>query len=234
VTLWYSDSTTDDVDAGLQVVSTLTGTYLGVTGQDFVSGPFLQPNGIADWHIHLQGLRGIPARLRITSTSGGIWESPFNGTNWIVATQYAANGAGDLWFDPFSANTSFHVKVWYSDGAVDETDVGTFDFPSTLKATYLGITGEDFVGSNGSLAANGNPDWHIQLQGLRATPTKVRVTADPIGTWEAPFNGTNWLVATQYETGGAGGLWFEPYVTPTRFHVTVWYADGTTDEIDAL
>ena len=59
--------TTDEADATtgtVTITSTLTALYLGVTGQDYV-GPSgqLSPDGVPDWHIQLQGLRGIPIRV---------------------------------------------------------------------------------------------------------------------------------------------------------------------------
>ena len=102
---------------------------------------------------------------------------------------------------------------------------------STLRATYLGVTGEDKVGPINQTTANGKPDFHISVSGLRGTPSTVTVTNDNNGTWESPFNSRNWIIATQY-SGQNGDLWFEQYAS-NRFHVKVRYADGTTDEADA-
>jgi hypothetical protein len=105
-----------------QASGPLKATFLGMTGQDYV-GPVgqLSADGVPDWHIQLQGLRGIPIRVQITSTAGGVWEAPFN-RYWVIFTQYGASGTGDLWFEP-SATPGFHVKVWYSDSTTDEADV---------------------------------------------------------------------------------------------------------------
>jgi hypothetical protein len=229
----------------LPVTSTLEAMYLG-TDQDKV-GPIDQttPNGISDFHISLSGLRSTPMRVRITSDTGGIWETPFNGFNWIIATQY--NGAaGDFWFEPFNSKT-FHVKVTYSDGTTDEADassptvvptppgsassvVQTPPSASTLKAAYLGQD-QDKVGRINRTTPDGIPDFHISASGLRSTPTRVRITSDTGGIWETPFNGFNWIIATRYN-GTAGDFWFEPFNSNT-FHVEVTYADGTTDGADA-
>jgi subtilisin family serine protease len=214
--------------------STISASFLGATGQDYV-GPGGAPggNGVPDWHVQLQGLRGTPTRVRIT-TSSGIWESPFNGANWIVATQF--NGAGgDLWIEPWLTPTNVHVKVWYADSTTDEADAASASSPpppSALSATFMGSTGQDYVGRLESTTGNGIPDWHVQLQGLRGTPTRVRLTTAS-GAWETPFNGTNWVIAVQVGANGAGDLWIEPWATPSNVHVKVWYADGATDEANA-
>jgi len=119
-------------------------------------------------------------------------------------------------------------------------DLGAFEYsgspsqppspPSAFNAAYLGVTGQDYVGPQ--LSPNGNPDWHIQLHGLRGTPTKFRITSDN-GLWEFPPNAAgNWVILPQYDGAGTADLWFEPWPSQ-RFHVTVWYSDGSTDESDA-
>src|SRR2546421_218306 len=104
--------------------------------------------------------------------------------------------------------------------------------PSTLQATYLGITGEDRVGKINQASGNGKPDFHVSVSGLRGTPNTVTITSDTGGIWETPFNGANWIVATQYDGKGNGDLWFEPFAS-NKFHVKVRYTDSTTDEADA-
>jgi thermitase len=238
VKVWYSDLSTDETDAIVtspQPPSTLSAFFLGTTGQDYV-GPMgsIGGNGIPDWHLQLQGLRGTPTTVRITTIQGGVWETPFNGVNWVIAAQYGGGGSGDLWFEPYQTPTSVHVKVWYADSSTDEVDavVGSPP-PAIFSAAFLGTTGQDYVGSMGSIGGNGIPDWHLQLQGLRGTPTKVRITTAEDGEWETPFNGANWIIATQFSGNGTGDLWFEPFLTPSSVYVKVWYADGTTAEADA-
>jgi hypothetical protein len=105
-----------------QRLSGFSAAFLGVTGQDFVGeGNQLSPNGNPDWHILVKGLRGIPTTVRIRSDTGGIWESPFNGENWVILPQYDEAGNADLWFEPWPSQ-SLHVTVWYSDGSTDESD----------------------------------------------------------------------------------------------------------------
>jgi hypothetical protein len=103
---------------------------------------------------------------------------------------------------------------------------------STIRATYLGVTGEDKVGQSNQTSANGKADFHVSVSGLRGTPNKVTMTSDTGGVWETPFNSSgNWIIATQYN-GQNGDFWFEQFAS-NKFHVKVRYADGTTDEADA-
>jgi Bacterial Ig domain len=227
-----------------QPASTLKAINLGVTGEDKVGeSNQTTSNGKADFHISVSGLRSTPSRVTITSDTGGIWETPFNGQNWIIATQYDGQGNGHFWFEQF-ASKNFHVKVRYSDGTTDDADAinqtstlptvppPPTQQPTTLKAINLGITGEDKVGQMNQTTPNGKADFHISVSGLRSTPSKVTITSDTGGIWETPFNGQNWIIATQYDGQGNGHFWFEQY--PSKgFHVKVRYADGTTDEADA-
>jgi hypothetical protein len=80
------------------------------------------PNGILDLQIRLQGLAGVQTKVRITGNPAGVWETPYNGLNWPIATQYAGDGAGVLWFNPLPGTFGFHVQVWYSDGSTAAVD----------------------------------------------------------------------------------------------------------------
>jgi Kelch motif len=66
-------------------------------------------------------------------------------------------------------------------------------------AKYLGVTGEDKVGPVNQTTPNGKPDFHVFVSGLRGKPNKVTIANENNGTWETPFNGTNWIIATQYD-----------------------------------
>ena len=124
VQVWYADGTTDAVDAtnGPSPPVALTAAFLGVTGEDYAGIEDQPANGIADWHIRLQGLRSTPVTIRISSHSQGVWISPFIGY-WVVLPQYDGAGNADLWFEPWGA-PGFHVEVWYSDGTKEEADTG--------------------------------------------------------------------------------------------------------------
>lgn len=104
---------------------------------------------------------------------------------------------------------------------------------TTITARNLGVTGEDKVGRINQTTPNGTADFHIAVAGLRGTPTRVRITSDTGGIWETPFNGQNWIIASQYDGQGNGHYWFEPF-TSNNFRVQVWYPDGTTAAADAV
>jgi subtilisin family serine protease len=228
--LWFEPwSSTDEIDAIAGAPPTgLKATFLGATGGDHVGPGQVAPSGVADWRIQLQGLRSIPVTIRISSLVGGVWESPFNGVNWLILPQYDGAGNAELWFEPWSA-PNFHVKVWYTDGSTDEVDA-TGPATPTFAVRFLGFTGEDLVGPL-SVGPSGTSDWRMKLEGLRSAPVKVRISSIVGGVWESPFNGTNWVILPQYDGVGNADLWFEPWSIP-GFHVTVWYSDGTTDEGD--
>ncbi len=235
VKVWYPDGTTDEADAVDQTtqVSKLAAQFIGVTGEDFV-GPGNQTtgNGVTDWHIRVQGVRSSPVMVRITSAPGGIWETPFNGSNWIISTRLDGSGNMDLWFEPWRT-AGFHLKVWYSDGSADEVDVvdqAAIRVP--FQALFVGVTGEDIVGP-GQTSPNGTPDWHIRVLGLRSNPVRAQITSLPGGLWETPFNGSNWVIALRPDGAGNADAWYEPWNVPYLFHIKVWYADGSTDESDA-
>src|SRR5437870_3440122 len=121
--------------------STLTASFVGV-GADVVSQSAFSPDGQPDFHIALGGLRSAPAQITVTSDTGGIWNTPFNGVNWVVGLFNASGANGDLYFAQF-ASSKFHVQVWYPDGTADQTDA--VNQPSTLTASFLGL-GTDVVG----------------------------------------------------------------------------------------
>jgi hypothetical protein len=103
--------------------------------------------------------------------------------------------------------------------------------PSTLRASFLGVTGEDKVGPGNQTQPNGRPDFHISVSGLRGTPSRVNITSDSGGIWEIPFNGTNWIIGTAYGPDGSANFWFEQFASK-KFTLRVWYPDGTSDEAD--
>jgi hypothetical protein len=212
--------------------STLKAVNLGVTGEDKV-GQMNQttPNGKADFHISVSGLRGTPTKITITSDTGGMWETPFNGRNWIIATQYDGQGNGHYWFEPYTS-TKFHVKVTYADTSTDEADAAntaaavTPPVASTLTASFVGVD-QDMVGKT-VIAQDGQPDFHIRLSGLRSNPTKVSVTSDTTGIWNFPFDGLHWIVGTFNYNSGSADIYFAQWAS-NKFKVQAGYADGTTD-----
>src|ERR1043166_5542159 len=204
--------------------STLTAGFVGV-GADVVSQVTLSKDGQPDFQIRLGGLRATPTQITVTSDTGGIWANPFNGVNWVVGLVNATATTGDIYFAQFTSNR-FHVQVKYSDGTVDDADASN----AGLSASFVGVGG-DVVGQT-ALAPDGQPDFHITLGGLRASPTQVKVTSDTGGIWNMPFNGVNWVVGLTNVSGANGDLYFAQF-TSNKFHVQVFYADGTSDQVDA-
>jgi hypothetical protein len=163
---------------------------------------------------------------------------PFNTYTWQPKISTSRDGTKVVFGSNFGLQAILGYPTEYSDAyMIDMTSSSPPPPPppppSAFSATFLGVTGGDFVGEGGQLSPNGNPDWHIQLQGLRATPTTVRITSNTGGIWEIPYNAAgNWVILPQYAAGGNADLWYEPWPSQS-FHVTVWYSDGSTDETDA-
>ncbi|MEO6162826.1 MAG: DUF1800 family protein [Candidatus Binatia bacterium] len=121
----YADGTTDQttvLNPSTQP-SSLTASFLGV-GSDFVSETTLAPDGRPDFNIRLTGLRSVPTQIQILSDTGGIWEIPFNGSNWVIAFPNFNAGTGNLYFSQYGSNT-FRVQVTYADGTTDQADSTT-------------------------------------------------------------------------------------------------------------
>jgi hypothetical protein len=102
----------------------MSASYLGIS-EDRVGQPnSLKPDGEPDFKIQLFKIRSAPVRVRIESDTGGIWETPWNGTNWVPLVQYQdATKTANIWFAQFQSQT-FTVTVWYADGTSDTAPVG--------------------------------------------------------------------------------------------------------------
>jgi uncharacterized protein (DUF1800 family) len=227
----YADGTSDETDAINKPPppSTLTANFLGI-GADAVGETVLSPDGKADFQISLGGLRSAPTQIQVTSDTNGTWAVPFNGYNWVVGLFNFNGSTGDIYFTQWPSN-KFHVRVWYRDGTSDEADaINKPPPPSTLTANFLGI-GADTVGQT-VLSPDGQPDFRISLGGLRSAPTRIQVTSDTNGTWAVPFTGYNWVVGLFNFNGSTGDLYLAQFAS-NKFHVQVWYSDGTSDQADA-
>src|SRR5207244_210916 len=88
-------------------------------------------DGQPDFHISLGGLRSAPTQITVTSDTGGIWNFPFNGVNWVVGLSNASGTKGDLYFAQFASNR-FHVQVLYADGTFDQADASNASGPTQL------------------------------------------------------------------------------------------------------
>jgi uncharacterized protein (DUF1800 family) len=232
VQVWYTDGTTDQVDATNlpSPISTLAAIFQGV-GSDAVGQYTLAPDGQPDYHINLSGLRAVPVQITVTADSGGIWDGPYDGYYWVVGLFNYNAGNAELYFAQYRSN-KFHVQVWYADGTSDQADATNSQPPiSTLTASYQGV-GIDVVGQY-ALVPDGQPDYHISLTGMRAIPYQIIVIADSGGTWNGPFDGYYWVVGLFNYNAGKGDLYFAQYPS-TKFRVQVWYTDGTSDQADAV
>jgi hypothetical protein len=100
--------------------TSITGKFLGVTGEDKV-GPNNRTtgNGTPDWHIKVMGVATDAVSVRIDSFSGGVlqgrWVIPFNSGNWIIAKTFKADTL-ELWFEPYQTPASFDVVLNYANG----------------------------------------------------------------------------------------------------------------------
>jgi uncharacterized protein (DUF1800 family) len=228
----YADGSTDQTAVTMPPPppSTLAATFAGSVA-DVVNPGSISPDGQLDFDIKVSGLRSIPTQIRILSDSNGIWESPFNGANWIIGLLNYSNGAGDLYFSQW-ASSNFTLQVRYADGSADQATVRMPPPPtSTLAASFIGV-GYDRVNEI-SFSPDGRPDFNIRLMGLRSAPTQVQITSDTNGVWASPFNGANWTLGMSAISGGSADVYFSQYASNT-FRVQVVYADGSTDQANAL
>ena len=224
----YADGTTDAI-SGVQpptLPSTLTAVFTGLDS-DVVGMTSGTPDGFPDFNVRVSGLRSLPVGLRVISDTGGLWEFPYNGFNWIVVLDNYFSGAGIIHFAQSPSN-NFTVQVAYSDGTVDQAGVVQAPPPtSTLTATFSGL-GADVV-SEIAFSPDGRPDFNINVGGLRSQPVGLRVLADTGGDWEFPFNGNNWVAKLDGYNAGAGNVHFS-VSAGNRFTLQVAYSDGTTDQ----
>jgi uncharacterized protein (DUF1800 family) len=227
----YADGSTDQTAVTTTTPpSTLAATFAG-SSTDVVNHASISPDGEPDFDIKVAGLRSVPTQVLIVSDTNGLWVSPFNGVNWLIGLLNYNNGAADLYFSQFPSN-SFTIHVVYADGSTDQAAVAMPPPPtSTLGASFIGV-GYDRV-SELALSPDGRPDFNIHLTGLRSVPTQVQIHSDTNGVWVSPFNGYNWTIGMSSVSGGSADLYFSQFAS-TTFMVQVVYADGSTDQANAL
>ena len=74
------------------------------------------PDGVLDYHINVQGLPATTVTKWRITTASGVWENPFNGTNWNIFV--ARSGASaDLWLSKYDP-APFNLTIFFSDGAI--------------------------------------------------------------------------------------------------------------------
>jgi uncharacterized protein (DUF1800 family) len=225
----YGDGSSDQADAiPSSIPSSLTATYRGV-GADVVGTTSFSPDGLPDYWISLGGLRGPVAQMEIMSDNYGLWHTPFNGGNWVIATTNANGATADIYFAVWTAS-QFKVRVWYTDGSTDEADAAIPSRPSTLTATFRG-TGPDVI-SPLAIVPDGSPDFRISLGGLRGTPSQISITSET-GFWHVPFNGTNWIIRFSSQSSSTAELNFSQWPSQ-NFKVRVVYPDSSSDEASSV
>jgi uncharacterized protein (DUF1800 family) len=120
VDVHYADGSVDQTAVTMPPPppSTLVASLIGV-GYDRVSEIATSPDGIPDYNIRLTGLRSAPTQVQITSDTGGVWASPFNGANWTLGMSTVSGGSADAYLSQYASNT-FTVQVVYPDGSTDQ------------------------------------------------------------------------------------------------------------------
>ena len=167
----------------------LSRPIFSVSGPDSVGQIALAPDGQPDFQINLSGLRSNPSLINVTSDTGGIWNTPFNGQNWVVGLSNFSGGAAEIHFAQFTSN-KFHVKVGYSDGTFDEADAinnagvtqsdtirlleqSTFGPTSDLIAHVQQAGFDAFLNEQFAAASSGYPDLPFWPQTRPATCTNT-------------------------------------------------------------
>lgn len=103
----------------------VTAVLLGTDGIDVVGTKTVGADGIGDVHIRLSGVSSPVSRVVITPTSGaGMWQSPADGTNWIVSVQpHTDITVVDLYFEYYEAYTSYQVALTFQNGTTQTLTV---------------------------------------------------------------------------------------------------------------
>jgi len=162
------------------VSSTLTATLLGQTGEDIAGMTSETPDGINDVHIILSGVQGTITGVRITGANG-IWETPFNGQNWIVAIRPQTNSSlVDLYFDFWQVGSSYTVALTFADGSTQ-----------TVQAAAQTANTVQLSQGSATTTALGNSTSSTTTQfalGVNAV-TKIGVFRADTGEWFLDMNG---------------------------------------------
>ena len=95
--------------------NSITATFLGAD-LDKTAGLTVGTDGQNDFHINVQGLPVTPVSTwRIDGNGTGLWVSPSNGTNWIIAVT-RNQAVADLWFSQWQLPVPFKLTITFSDG----------------------------------------------------------------------------------------------------------------------
>ncbi len=217
----------------------VTAVLLGQTGEDVVGTTSLGADGVPDVHIRLSGVQSPVTGVTITDGGIGVWQTPYNGHNWIVAINPEADPSiVDLFYDFWQPASSFTVALTFADGSaqtIQASSSSTVPSPVAspptpvlpVTAVLLGQTGEDIVGTT-SLGADGVQDVHIRLSGVQSPVAGVTITDGGIGVWQTPYNGHNWIVAINPEANPSiVDLFYDFWQPASSFTVALTFADGS-------
>ena len=120
----------NETSASFTVAAALSATVLGQTGQD-IAGTFSEgADGVGDVQMRLTGVQSPLSRVRITDSGVGIWETPSNGQNWIVAIRPQSDASKvDLYFDYWQPTASYTLNLTFANGSSRTIQVAApFDF----------------------------------------------------------------------------------------------------------
>lgn len=122
--------------------------------------------------------------------------------------------------------------------ATDGKNIGvTKTEAPSMQAVFLGQSDKDYAAPSTDPAKPGGlKDWHIRLSALKSVPRTILIEApNDQGTWVAPANGNNWVIATLDVKPGQLDCFYEPYGPASpRYKVTVTFPDDSVEIIDAL
>lgn len=107
---------------------------------------------------------------------------------------------------------------------------------SPMQARFVGLSTKNLAGPSTVAGPGGGNDWQIDLTGLKAVPTRVRVDGGAgSATWIVPADGKFWAAALQGpDQAGGMSLFLEPYAAAVRpFTLQVTYPDGTSETVIA-
>jgi hypothetical protein len=166
--------------------STVTATLLVQTGEDIVGTTSETPDGIQDVHIRLSGVQSTITGVRISGGDlGGRWETPFNGTNWVVAIRPQTNPSlVDLYFDFFRPNSFYTIDLTFGDGSTQTIETfALLNTASLLSGTIVTLTatvaaGSTFAGGSSAGCSTGavNMDASKSCAATSQTPANQLIT----------------------------------------------------------
>jgi hypothetical protein len=113
-------------------------TLLGQTGEDISGTTTEGADGIPDVHILLVGAPAPITHVRIVDDDVGVYETPFNGANWIVAIRPQADPSRiDLFFDFWQPTAFFILDLTFANGTMQTVQTRTVLAPEAPQAITI-------------------------------------------------------------------------------------------------